>query len=360
VPGTRNKGRHPRWLLTALGTIRLTRRYLTGPDGGLFPADDDLGIGGYLSTAAERMAVFAGTRDSFAHAQQTLRELCGWNLDDEVIRRLTHAAARRAAATRDTRADDERFARAPGAAEVQIDAGKVNTDTGWRDVKVAVFARREAGEPMGLDRWEERELPAPSARSVVAAIEEAEAFTERVRAEADRLGVTTAPDVTVLADGAEWIWNLGEEVLPQAAGVLDAFHAIEHVADAVKAVWGDDTPAVAERVAGGRSALLVEGKAGIESWIGERFAELPEGASGEPLIELAAYLAKHPRRLCYADRLNLGRGIGSGLVEGSIKQLVNRRLKKTGARWKVAHVGPLVELAALVDTPDWNALWVAA
>lgn len=306
------------------------------------------------------MAVFAGTRDSFAHAQQTLRELCGWNLDDEVIRQRTHAAARRATATRDTRADDERFARAPGAAEVQIDAGKVNTDTGWRDVKVAAFARREAGEPIGSDRWGERELPAPSARSVVAAIEEAEAFTDRVRSEADRLGVTTAPDVTVLADGAEWIWNLGGEVFPRAAGVLDAFHAIEHVADAVKAVWGTDTPAGAERIATGRLALLGGGKVGIEPWIGARFAELPEGASGEPLIELAAYLAKHPTRLGYAGRLAAGRSIGSGLVEGSIKQLVNRRLKKTGARWKVAHVGPLVELAALTDTPDWSALWTAA
>jgi hypothetical protein len=360
VPGTRNKGRHPRWLLTALGTIRLRRQYVTGPGGGLFPADDALGIDGYVSTAAERMAVFAGTRDSFARARQALRELCGWDLDDEVIRQLTHAAARRATATRGTRADDEQFARAPGAAEVQIDAGKVNTGTGWRDVKVAVFARRKAGEPVGLDRWDERELPAPSARSVVAAVEEAEAFADRVRAEADRLGVTTAPDVTVLADGAEWIWNLGGEVLPQAAGVLDAFHAIEHVADAVKAVWGSDTAASEERVASGRLALLGKGKAGIESWVGERFAELPAGASGEPLIELAAYLAKHPTRLGYAGRLGLGRSIGSGLVEGSIKQLVNRRLKKTGARWKVAHVGPLVELAALVDTPDWNNLWVAA
>jgi hypothetical protein len=346
--------------LTALGTIRLKRRYLTSPDGGLFPADDALGIDGYVSTAAERMAVFAGTRDSFAHAQQALRELCGWNLDDEVIRQLTHAAARRATTTRDTRNDGERFARAPGAIEVQIDAGKVNTDTGWRDVKVAVLARRKAGEPMGLDRWDERELPAPSARSVVAAVEEVEAFTDRVRAAADRLGVTTAPDVTVLADGAEWIWNLGAEVLPQATGVLDAFHAIEHVADAVRAVWGSDTAASEERIASGRLALLGKGKAGIESWIGERFAELPVGVSGEPLIELAAYLAKHPRRLDYAGRLGLGRSIGSGLVEGSIKQLVNRRLKKTGARWKVAHVGPLVELAALIDTPEWNDLWVAA
>jgi hypothetical protein len=306
------------------------------------------------------MAVFAGTRDSFARAQQMLRELCGWQLDDEVIRGLTHAAARRATRTRDTRADDERWAQAPGDVEVAIDAGKVNTDTGWRDVKMGVLSKREAGDPIGLDRWDERDLPAPSARAVVAAVEGAEVFTGRVRAEADRLGVTTAPAVTVLADGAEWIWNLGAEVFPQADGVLDAFHALAHVADAVTAIWGEGTPAAAERLATGRLALLGEGKAGIEAWLGARFGELPAGVSGEPLLDLAAYLLKHPTRLGYAGRLANGRSIGSGLVEGSIKQLVNRRLKQTGAKWKVAHVGPLVELAAMIETPEWNALWAAA
>lgn len=306
------------------------------------------------------MAVFAGTRDSFARAQQALRELCGWHLDDDVIRQRTHAAARRATSARGTRTDAEGFAPAPGVVEVAIDAGKVNTDTGWRDVKLAVFGKRKVGEPAAVDRWDERELPAPTTRTVVAAIEEAERFAGRVRTESDRLGVTTAPDLTVLADGAEWIWNLGADVFPRATEVLDAFHAIEHVADAVKAVWGADTPATAERIRTGRLALLGQGKVGIERWIADRFGELPAGATGEPLIDLAAYLLKHPTRLGYAARLAAGRSIGSGLVEGSIKQFVNRRLKQTGARWKVRHVGPLVELAALIETPDWNALWGAA
>ncbi len=150
------------------------------------------------------------------------------------------------------------------------------------------------------------------------------------------------------------------EVLPQASGVLDAFHALEHVADAPKAVRGPDTPETEARIATGRMARLGAGKSGIEHWIGDRCGELPAGVSGEPLIELAAYLAKHPTRLGYARRLAEGRSIGSGLIEGSIKQLVNRRLKQTGAKWKVAHVGPLVELAALIDTPDWNVFWTAA
>src|SRR5207248_8011537 len=133
--------------------------------------------------------------------------------------------------------------------------------------------------------------------TVVAAIEQAEAFAFRVRAEADRLGVTTAADVTVLGDGADWIWNLAADVLPQAGGVLDVYHALEHVAGAAKAVWGEGTAATASQLEAGRAALLSGGKAGVEGWIGAAFAAAPAGASTEPLLGLAGYLAKHPTRL---------------------------------------------------------------
>jgi hypothetical protein len=343
--------------MTAVGRIRLGRQYVTGPDGGRYPADAVLGVDGYLTAAAARMAVLAGVRQSFAKAQQLLAELSGWELDDDTIRRATHAAAAGAAAARDGRGDAGRFAAAPGAIEVPIDAGKVNTTGGWRDVKVAVFAKREPGAPAAPAEWAERELPAPAIRTVVAAIEESGTFAVRVRAEADRLGVTTAGDVTVLGDGADWIWALAAEVVPQAGGVLDVYHALGHVAGAAKAVWGEGTAAAAGQLEAGRAALLSGGKAGLEGWIGAAFAAVPAGAATGPLLELAGYVAKHPTRLGYAERLAAGRSIGSGLVEGGIKQLVNLRLKRTGARWRVEHVGPLVELLALADTPDWQTFW---
>src|SRR5438309_422555 len=130
VPGARPKGRRARWLLTAVGRVRLTRQYVVTPAAGQFPADAVPGVAGYVTRAAERMAVLAGARDSFARAAVALRELSGWDLDDEAIRRLTHAAAARATATRADCRDATRFATAAGAAEVQVDAGKVNTDTG--------------------------------------------------------------------------------------------------------------------------------------------------------------------------------------------------------------------------------------
>jgi hypothetical protein len=344
--------------MTAVGRIRLTRSYVTGADRG-FPADVALGVDGYLTVAAMRMAALAGVRQSFAKAEQLLAELSGWDLDDETIRQATHAAARGAGAARQERPDAARFAETPGVIEVPIDAGKVNTTAGWRDVKVAVFARRAQGEPAQPEQWAERELPAPAVRTVVAAVEEVSAFADRVRAETDRLGVTTAADVTVLGDGAEWIWNLAGEVVPQADGVLDVYHAVEHVADTAKALWGDGSAETATQLEAGRQALLSGGKAALEHWIGMAFAQVAAGIATEPLLELAAYFAKHPTRLGYAGRLASGRSIGSGLVEGSVKQLINLRMKRTGARWRGENVGVFVELIALADSPDWLPYWNA-
>lgn len=105
--------------------------------------------------------------------------------------------------------------------------------------------------------------------------------------------------------------------------------------------------------------MIAGGKVGVERWLAAAIAVVPATVSADPLVGLAAYLAKHPTRLNYAERLAAGQSIGSGAVEGAVKQLVNVRLKRTGVRWCVEHVGPLVELIAVSETPDWNAFWIA-
>lgn len=89
-----------------------------------------LGVRGLLSPGGERMAVLAGVHDSFARAQRLMGEMLGWAPDDDVIRRATHAAARRAAGARPERRDAGRFAAAAGVVELEVDAGKVPTTGG--------------------------------------------------------------------------------------------------------------------------------------------------------------------------------------------------------------------------------------
>lgn len=303
------------------------------------------------------MACLLGVQQSFAKAERALTEVAGWELDDNTIRRLCHATAQQASATRAERATAEAFAQAEGDWELLLDAGKINTPEGWRDVKVAVFDRRPRGEPTTAAEWDERDLPAPAVRSVLAAVEEASAFGPRSAAEAERLGLTDPKKLSVLGDGAEWLWKLAARHFPGADQVLDIWHGAEHLEEGAKKVFGEGSALAQEQGAKGQLRLREDGYGGVIEWVGELTGQLPAGGDGAALGDVLNYFAAHQDRLNYALRLRRGQSIGSGLVEGSIKQLLNQRLKQTGARWKVEHVGPFVELGALAAGPEWQDFW---
>ena len=73
--------------------------------------------------------------------------------------------------------------------------------------------------------------------------------------------------------------------------------------------------------------------------------------------EVLNYFCGHQSRLGDAARLRREQVIGSGLVEGTIKQRVNLRMKRSGSRWLPEQVGPFVELLAMADGPEWSESW---
>jgi hypothetical protein len=316
-----------------------------------------LGVDGYVTRGACRMACLLGVQQSFLKAEVVLAEVVGWKLDDNTIRKICHKVAEQAAGTREERATAELFAQAEGELELQIDAGKVNTLQGWRDVKVAVFNRRPCSPPTTVTEWDERDLPAPTVRSVVAAVEESKDFGERCAKEAERLERTDPEEWSVLGDGADWVWTLAAEHFPGVDELLDVWHGAGKIADGAKAACGPGSETAKEQTERGKQRLLEDGYWGVTEWVGELTGLAVQGGDGAALGGVLNYFCSHQDRLNYALRLRRGQSIGSGLVEGTIKQLLNKRIKQTGARWKVEHVGPLVELGALVASPEWQTFW---
>lgn len=346
-------------MVTAIGPIHIERwhgRCACCDEVG-FAADVLLGLDGGMTVRARRMACLAGVNDPFRKAEQLLQELAGWSVDAETLRRGCHEEAQQAARQRLERtATVDAFEEAKGDRELHIDAGKVNTPEGWRDVKFAVFACREraAGSREGRD---ERPLPAPSVRSVIAAIEEAEQFGQRCQAEAQRLHLSDASALSILGDGAEWIWNLADARFGGAEQLLDIYHAVEHLAEFGRAAVGEGE-ALPPWLEGARQKLLAAGYSGVCEVVAAPLADAAAQARvSEASGKVLNYFAAHRQRLHYAVRLQRGQAIGSGLVEGTIKELLNIRMKRTGARWKVGRVGPFVELIALSRSPEWNQYW---
>lgn len=348
--------------MTSLGAIAFQRTYFVCFAchlGGFF-VDSLLGLEGFLTRGATRLVCLLGGQRSFAESERLLNECCGWRVSDELIRQACQAEAKEIAefqVTSPTIATS--FADAAGDFEFQTDAAKVNTMGGWRDMKIGIFARRERGESATSADWDTRNLPAPTARFAFAAIESIDDFAPRWPAWATRLGITDPTKLTVLGDGAEWIWNAASDHFPGCTEVLDIFHAAEHIADAARHVFGNGTSEATEWFERGRGLLLSDGWAGLCDHLGQTLASARGEEGRKPLDELTSYFAVHTGRLNYCHRLYTGQSIGSGMVEGAAKNLVGRRLKQTGARWEVENVNKMADLCCLTYSEQWSHYWAS-
>jgi hypothetical protein len=348
-------------VLTAVGPITLRRVYFRCDACclGEYPLDQPLGLDGSLSKQARRLITFAGGQQSFARAEQILQELCGWSISDESIRQACYTEADRIAAWQ---GEDERayqgFLQAAGEIELQIDAAKVNTTDGWRDMKMAVYGKRQRGEPATPEQWDKRRLPKPSARVAFARIEEAEGFGRRLADWTERLQVNTR-QASVLGDGAEWIWNLADEHVPGAKHCLDIYHGCEYLSDAAKAMFGQGSEPAERWLEQARQRLLGDGWWGLCEQVAQTLHDQGETAR-EPLEAMLDYFSKNTQRLGYCARLYAGQAIGSGMVEGAAKNMIGKRLKQTAARWKLDNVQKMAVLCCCTYSDTWALYWTAA
>src|SRR5262249_43352986 len=160
------------------------------------------------------------------------------------------------------------FGAAEGDVEFSTDGTSVNTLQGWREMRLAIFAKRPRGPAATPAPWDDRGVPAPAVRVLFGGLWAAEQFGPQWRAWAGRLGIGQTEEITVLADGARWIWNQVEQNLPGAAGVLDIYHASEHLYAAARVLYGEGAAEVSAWVASRRQTLLCGGGAALEAGVG--------------------------------------------------------------------------------------------
>jgi hypothetical protein len=332
--------------------VTLRRRHFTCRccGGNAHPLDDRLGVDGLVSPHAQRLICFAGVGQSFEKAAQALQTLAGLSVCDNTVRKVCdHHGARSRTWQREDPEASRAFRAASGAVEFQTDGTSVNTTRGWREIRLSIFAKREPGRPIAdLDDWDQQRLPEPTARVATAVIRTSESLGPQWRRAAVRLGIEQTDQITVLADGARWIWKEVAKNLPGATGVLDFYHAGEHIYAAAHEIHGENHAAATTWAEDQKRLLLESGADGV-------LANLSDNRPAA--LELAAYLEPHRRHTDYLGRLKAGRSIGSGMVEGACKTAVGKRLKQTGARWKCRRVERMAALCCLRYSERWDAYW---
>lgn len=350
-------------MLTAAGSIRLERVYFVcrACRLGRYAADERLGIEGAHSRQAERLLCLAGASWSFDRAAVHLKTLTGLSVADNTIRSVCDGRSAAISRWRHTQRDaHESFREAQGSVEFESDGTCVNTSDGWREMRVGIFAKRVASQPATPEEWSERRLPSPTARVAFAAVEKAERFTTRWRHWRGRLGIKPNERVHAVADGARWIWDALAREFRHVDGVLDVYHALEHLAQAARALYGEGTREAQQWLDGARRKMLSGGWSALEEHLTSSCAATRSARKRKALRQEIQYFRRHEDHLDYAQQLAAGRTIGSGMVEGACKNVIGRRLKQTGARWRTRRANRMAVLCSTLYSDHWDHYWTSA
>jgi hypothetical protein len=317
------------------------------------------------------LAVYAGSRGSYEKAEEDLKVYRGLEISRETIRMLCHQEAPKVKQFVETSVEVPKdFIAARGNVEFTIDATKVNTLQGWRDMKIGIFIKRLLGEGVDISYWDKRTrrmLPDENACVAFAAIMEKDLFQKQVNDYRSRLRVGSTGDISVLADGAEWIWNISNDVFGKPRECLDVYHALGHLSDTGKVLYKEGTTEYEQWRETTKWELLEGGFEKIAKRLDELEIELAKEEKEEKvdnklesIRKLRRYLENHKDRLCYRERLAEGRAIGSGQVEGACKSMIGKRLKQTNARWDVDRANEMSVLCAVHYSDLWEKYWILA
>lgn len=257
-------------------------------------------------------------------------------------------------------------------ASVSIDGVKIHTrEDGFREVKMVsvseVVARRPAAEGASDSEEsggrestesaaEDRGQPDAiklTAHSYRAVLGDKATFVPALKGELARRRVRQADKISTPNDGADWIWDLVDKYLPaRRVEILDWPHAVENLAKAGKAGWGEGTPE-AQAWLEQRKTELWQGKVvQVESGLDELPRRYKE--RGNDIRKVKAYIDQHAQRLRYDLFRAEERPIGSGTVESAARNVIAWRMKRGGQRWSIAGAAWMLAALGEIHSRRWE------
>jgi hypothetical protein len=358
---------------TVLGPVTFTRAWYHCAEcrHGLAPRDAELGVAGAsMSPGLAAMNDLAAAAGPFAGAARLLDELAGIRLGARRVGRAAEASGAIVAEAGRERArliasrklvplppsplPDKLYAvidgtgvpmtgRETAGRQGKGEDGRART----REVKLGVFFTQDK---LDEDGYPVRDR---ATASIIATFEPAAAFAGLVRAEGIRRGADHVRQLTVIGDGAAWIWGIATDKFPEATQIVDLYHAREHLHSLTRSL----------------EFMLLDRK---EEWLAARLEDLDygdidgieaavrkyplEGVKKDETEKEPGYFLNNAPRMRYHWFRSRGLFVGSGVVEASCKTVVAQRLKQAGMHWTVAGADAIIALRCKEASSQWEAI----
>ena len=287
--------------------------------------------------------------DSFEESSRKLAELLGQEVSAKSIERLVHQVG--AVVLQQEGQELQGFFRQrefpqaavePQKLYIAADGTTVHEEDGWHETK------------MGAIYWDNQHQQRVS--RYVGRFVNSESFGWYLWLAACRCGLRQAQEVVFLGDGAAWIRREHHRHFGRATFIIDWYHASEHLWDCGKVLFGEGSPG-SEPWTELRQGWLWEGRT---KRLLDNLAEqikVYRGSKRQALVQLHKYIRDNEEEMRYDVFRRRGYDIGSGVVEGSCKHVVGKRLKQSGMIWSRAGSSATLALRITWLNRQWDQLW---
>ena len=362
-------------LLTAVGPAQMLRPYYLCADchQGQFPTDRCLDVEGTeFSAGVRRMLALVGSdASSFDQGRQQMQGLAGLEVSTKAVERVAEAIG----ADIGSREQDQieralqlELPMAVGQAApvmyvemdgtgVPVVAEETQGRAGKREGQRAHTREVKLGCVFTQTRVDDQGHPVrdPDSTTYTGAIETAAEFSRRLYSEAWQRGWGRAKKKVLIGDGAEWVWNIGQEQFPDAIQIVDLFHARQHLWELGAKLYPSDE-AAKRRWIMKYQHLLDEGQ--IEKLVAYLRTLDSATTELEHQIETEAnYFLRNADRMRYPQFRRQGLFIGSGVIEAGCKTVVAARLKRSGMFWTVRGANAIIALRCCRISGRFEDYW---
>jgi len=182
------------------------------------------------------------------------------------------------------------------------------------------------------------------------------------RREADKrgFGQDSGKLVQLVTDGDQDLACYAKEYLPNALHTMDVMHVIERLWSAGECIHREGTSELQawvetqkDRLYRGRVDLIVRE-------LRRRFEATPKTGPGnrgkrKRLAGILRYIEKREGQMPYDELIDQDLELGSGSVEGAVKNVIGKRFDHGGMRWIKERAEALLQLRCIEVNGDWDA-----
>jgi hypothetical protein len=180
-----------------------------------------------------------------------------------------------------------------------------------------------------------------------------------LREHADRRGYGSKRTL-FLGDGSEHLWRCQEKYFPGAEVCIDWYHVVEKLWEAGACLHAEGSAELKAWVDEQKRRLRSGQLQALRSELSSNHFAIPKTGPGnksrrQRLSRVIDYLQHHGHRMPYAQLRADDLDIGTGAVEGAVRNLVGLRLDGPGMRWGRERSELVLHLRCILLNGQWDS-----